>query len=120
MTHATDKGDLHRVVEIELRFHRELCSAADNEYLDNVFRLMGGLVGMALSLDDAAYTNMADIALEHYPLLDRLGKAIETGNEEKAVFAIRSHIRASIGEVMTRLGGDPMDVLGPLVHPESS
>jgi DNA-binding GntR family transcriptional regulator len=120
MTHATDKGDLHRVVEIELRFHRELCSAADNEYLDNVFRLMGGLVGMALSLDDAAYTNMADIALEHYPLLERLGKAIESGNEEKAVFAIRSHIRASIGEVMTRLGGDPTDVLGPLVHPESS
>lgn len=120
MTRATEKGDLHRVVEIELQFHRELCSAADNQYLDIVFRLLSGLVGMALSLDDAAYNNMADIALEHYPLLERIEEAIETNNEEQAVFAVRSHIRASIGEVMTHLGGNPADVLGPLVRPERS
>lgn len=120
MTHAADEGYLAQVVEIELRFHRELCSVADNQYLDAVFRLLSGLVGMALSLDDAAYANMKDIALEHYPLLEKIEEAIETNDEEQAVFAVRSHIRASIGEVMTRLGGDPGDVLGPLVHPERS
>jgi DNA-binding GntR family transcriptional regulator len=118
MTRAAEEGELHRVVEIELQFHRELCSAADNQYLDAVFWLLSGLVGMALSLDDAAYRNMIDIASEHFPLLEALEEAIATGNEEQAVFAIRSHIRASIGEVMTRLGGDPSDVLGPLVVPD--
>ena len=118
MTHAAKEQDLARVVEIELQFHRELCSAAGNQYVDAVFRLLNGLVGMALSLDDAAYRNMMDIASEHFPLLEALEEAIETGKEDQAVFAIRSHIRASIGEVLTSLGGNPSDVLGPLVAPD--
>jgi hypothetical protein len=51
-------------------------------------------------------------------LLAEIEKAKETGDQERAVFAIRSHIRASLGEVMSRLGGDPSDVLYPLVYPE--
>ena len=74
---------------------------------------------MALSLDDATYEDVRDIAAEHYPLLDAIEEAMETGEEERAVFAIRSHIRASLGEVMNRLGGDPSDVLDPLVDPGS-
>ncbi|AHY48253.1 Transcriptional regulators (plasmid) [Rubrobacter radiotolerans] len=120
MAEAAREGDLPRVVEIELEFHRSLCSAADNEHLDNVFRLLSGLVGMALSLDDATYEDVKDIAAEHYPLLEAIEEAAKTGEEERAVFAIRSHIRASLGEVMRRLGGDPSDVLYPLVYPEGT
>lgn len=119
MTEAAENGDLSRVVEIELDFHRELCSVAGNNHLENVFRLLSGLVGIALSLDDAAYQNVADIAAEHYPLLQRIEEAINTGDEKRAVFTVRSHIRNSLGEVMTRLGGDPADVLDPLARPES-
>jgi DNA-binding GntR family transcriptional regulator len=119
MTRAAEVGDLERVVDAELRFHQELCSLAGNQYLESVFRLLSGTVGIALYLDDAAYANMKDIAAEHEPLLKKLSDAIEAGDEEGAVFAVRSHIRASIGEVMTRLGGDPADVLGPLVRPEA-
>ena len=119
MTRAADEGDLPRVVEIELRFHRELCSLADNQYLNNTFRLLSAMVGIALSLDDAAYSNMSDIASEHYPLMEAIEEAIETGKEERGVFAICSHIRASLGAVMARLDGDPADVLGPLVCSEA-
>jgi DNA-binding GntR family transcriptional regulator len=119
MTRAADEGDLPRVVEIELRFHRELCSLADNQYLNNTFRLLSAMVGMALSLDDAAYSNMSDIASEHYPLMEAIEEAIETGKEERGVFAICSHIRAPLGAVMARLDGDPADVLGPLVCSEA-
>lgn len=115
MTEATKEGDLPRVVEIELGFHQELCSEADNPHLNNVFRLLSGMVGMALSIDDAAYDNIADIASEHYPLMETIQEAIETGGEEQAVFAVRSHIRASLGGVMDQLGGDPSEVLYPLV-----
>ncbi|CAN5540472.1 GntR family transcriptional regulator [soil metagenome] len=120
MSDAAKAGDLPRVVEIELDFHRELCSTAGNHQLDNVFRLLSGMVGIALSLDDATYEDVADIASEHYPLLAEIEKAKETGDQERAVFAIRSHIRASLGEVMSRLGGDPSDVLYPLVYPEGT
>lgn len=118
MSEAAKAGDLPQVVETELDFHRELCSMADNPHLDNVFRLLSGLAGIALSLDDAAYDDITDIVSEHYPLLSEIEKAKETGDEERAVFAVRSHIRASLGEVMSRLGGDPSDVLFPLVYPE--
>ncbi len=118
MTEAAAQGDLHRVIEIELEFHRELCSSAGNHQLDNVFRLLSGMVGMALSLDDATYEDISQIAAEHYPLLDALREAIDTGREEHAVFTIRSHIRASLEEVMGRLGGKPSEVLYPLVYPE--
>ncbi len=120
MSEAAKAGDLPRVVEIELDFHRELCSTAGNNHLDNVFRLLSGLVGIALSLDDATYDDMADIASEHYPLLSKIEEAKSSGDEERAVFAIRSHIRASLGEVMSELGGDPADVLYPLVYPEAA
>lgn len=117
MAAAAERGDLHAVVEIELEFHRELCSAAGNHQLDNVFRLLSGMVGMALSLDDATYEDIRQIAAEHRPLLETLREAVRTGAEDRAVFAIRSHIRASLGDVMSRLGGDPSQVLYPLVYP---
>lgn len=120
MSEAAKAGDLPRVVETELDFHRELCSMADNPHLDNVFRLLSGLAGIALSLDDATYEDMMDIVSEHYPLLAKIEEAKEADDEERAVFAVRSHIRASLGEVMNRLGGDPSDVLFPLVYPESA
>lgn len=119
MSEAAERGDLHQVVEIELEFHRRLCSAAGNYQLDNVFRLLSGMAGMALSLDDATYEDIRQIAAEHRPLLDTLRDAASTGREEQAVYAIRSHIRASLGEVMSRLGGDPSEVLYPLVYPDS-
>lgn len=118
MSRLAEAGDLPRVVETEVEFHRTLCAAAGNEHLDNVFRLISGMVGMALSLDDATYANIGQIAAEHHPLLAELQKAQDKGEEERAVLAIRSHIRASLNDVMERLGGDPSDVLYPLVRLE--
>lgn len=118
MVEVAAQGDLPRVVEIELEFHRRLCSMAGNRQLDNVFRLLSGMVGMALSLDDASYDDVAKIASEHHPLLRVIEDAVKTGEEERAVYAIRSHIRASVGGVMSRLGGEPSDILYPLVIPK--
>lgn len=70
MTDAANNGDLPRVVEIELEFHRALCSAANNGQLYNVFRLFSGPVGMALSLDHDTCEDVKDIAAEHHPLLE--------------------------------------------------
>jgi DNA-binding GntR family transcriptional regulator len=115
MIGAARAGDLVGLVDAEVRFHEELCAAAGNQYLDTMFRSVSGLTRMALSLDDAAYADLGEVAAEYVPLLE----AIQAGAEEQAVSAILEHTRASVlkGEVMARLGGDPADVLGPIGEP---
>ncbi|WP_228282021.1 GntR family transcriptional regulator [Rubrobacter marinus] len=114
MERAAREGDLVGVVDAEVRFHEELCAAAGNRYLSSVFHSLSGLVRMALSLDDATYGDLADVASEHLPLLEALG----SGVEDRAVFAVQSHLHGIVGgEGITRLGGDPDAVLPPLVYP---
>ena len=116
MYRAAGEGDFVRLVDEEVRFHEELCAAAGNRYLNEVFRSLSGLVRLALSLDDATnYDDLNDIAAEHVPLLE----AFREGTEEQAVFAIQHHICASLTgsplkKIVMRLGGNPDDVLGPL------
>lgn len=114
MSRAARGGDFVGVVDAEVRFHEELCAAAGNRYLSSVFNSLSGLVRMALSLDDATYDDLADVAAEHVPLLEALG----SGEEARAVFAIQSHLPATIGGGgIARLGGDPEAVLPPIVYP---
>ena len=69
---------------------------------------------MALSLDDATYSDLADVAAEHVPLLEALG----SGEEARAVFAVQSHLPDTLGDGgLARLGGNPEDVLPPIVYP---
>lgn len=114
MEEAAEAGDFGRVVEKELHFHEELCALAGNQFLSSAFRSLSGAVGMALSLHDATYEDLTEVAREHYPLL----KSIRSGTEREAVYAISSHIQATPGGVMSRLGGNPDDILEPLVKPE--
>ena len=114
MGRAAEEGDFVGVVDAEVRFHEELCAAAGNRYLSSVFHSLSGLVRMALSLDDATYDDLADVAAEHVPLLE----ALASGEEARAVFAIQSHLPATIGGGgIIRLGGNPEDVLPPIVYP---
>ena len=114
MGRAAKEGDFVGVVDAEVRFHEELCAVAGNRYLSSVFHSLSGLVRMALSLDDATYEDLADVATEHVPLLEALG----SGEEARAVFAVQSHLCATIGGGgISRLGGNPEDVLPPLVYP---
>jgi DNA-binding GntR family transcriptional regulator len=116
MRRAAEAGDFGRVVATELRFHEELCALADNRFLSSAFRSLSGPVGMALSLHDATYEDLVDVAREHYPLLEK----IRRGTEVEAVYAVCTHIQASPGGVMTRLGGNPADILEPLVKPQGA
>ena len=114
MGRAARGGDFVGVVDAEVRFHEELCAAARNRYLSSVFHSLSGLVRMALSLDDATYADLADVAAEHVPLLEALG----SGEEARAVFAVQSHLQDTLGGGgLVRLGGNPEDVLPPIVYP---
>ncbi|GAA0036625.1 FCD domain-containing protein [Brevibacterium metallidurans] len=99
---AAASGDARQVAVSEFKFHEALCLAADNEPLTNLFRTLEGQILMALTLDDAEYSDLGDVAAEHEPILE----AIEAGDEVGAADIIEEHIFSSIESVITRLGGD--------------
>ena len=99
---AAASGDARQVAVSEFKFHEALCLAADNEPLTNLFRTLEGQILMALTLDDAEYSDLGDVAAEHEPILE----AIEAGDEVGAADISEEHICSSIESVITRLGGD--------------
>lgn len=107
MERAAKKHDVALTVNLELDVHQQICDASGNDYLATVFRSLSGPIRMALSMDDAAYEELEDVATEHLPLLE----AMASGDADRAVEAIQSHIVSTVGPVLERLGGDPDDLL---------
>jgi DNA-binding GntR family transcriptional regulator len=110
MAAAAADGKIGRVVDAELAFHEEICAASGNEYIATVFQTVSAQVRMALSIDNAAYSDLGEVATEH----EILAECIESGDEAKAEYAIRAHIVSTIGDTIRRLGGNPDDLLEPL------
>lgn len=101
MRRAAQRKQVQRLVDLELSFHEELCDASGNDYLASVFSSASAQIRMALSLDDAEYIQLEDVASEHLPLLE----AIRSGDEALAARTIEEHIVASVEPVLARLGG---------------
>jgi DNA-binding GntR family transcriptional regulator len=107
MNRAAERGQLSKVLDLELAVHQELCEASGNAYLAAAFHSVAGPVRMALGVDAVDNQTPAEIAAEHPPLLE----AVRTGDEDHAAATIRDHIVASVGPVLERLGGRAEDLL---------
>jgi DNA-binding GntR family transcriptional regulator len=107
MDRAAERGQLSKVLDLELAVHQELCEASGNSYLAAAFHSVAGPVRMALGVDAIDNQTPAEIAAEHPPLL----AAVRTGDEDHAAATIRDHIVASVGPVLERLGGRAADLL---------
>ena len=92
MSDRAEENDLPGVVEAELAFHEALWRMADNPYIQKIAGLLFDHMRLALTIDNAAYGNLVDVAREHEPLVD----AIETGNPDKASEALTRHIMSSL------------------------
>jgi DNA-binding GntR family transcriptional regulator len=92
MRAASAAGAVAALVDAELRFHQTLCRLAGNPYVGRIAELIDGQVRLALTLDNASYANLADVAEEHVPLLD----AIRRGCPDAATHALSHHILASL------------------------
>lgn len=110
MAAAAADGDVDRVVDAEFAFHEEICAASGNDYIARVFQIVSAQVRMALSIDNASYSDLTDVATEH----EILAECIESGDEAKAEYAIRAHIVSTVGDTVRRLGGNPGDLLEPM------
>jgi DNA-binding GntR family transcriptional regulator len=112
MRRAAESGEVEKLADTDVRFHEELCAAADNEYLDDAFRSLSGPIRMALALDNEVYGELSEIVEEHTALLD----AMRSREEEKAVAAVQSHIL----NAATKRGHRPDELLGPIGSRRSS
>lgn len=88
MRRDAEAGDVSSLADTDVRFHNELCAAADNEYLQATFHTLSGPIRMVLTRDNDAYGRLGDIVEEHSRLVD----ALRSGSEDDAVSMVRSHI----------------------------
>lgn len=95
MKRRARKKDLAGLVEVELEFHRLLCSLGENPYVIKVSKMLDAQVRMALTIDNAHYTNLSDVADEHEPIVN----AIESGDAETAAGLIQTHILSSLNVI---------------------
>jgi DNA-binding GntR family transcriptional regulator len=95
MKRLAKKKDLAGLVNAELEFHRILCGFARNPYVVKVSEMIDAQVRMALTIDNATYDNLADVADEHEPII----AAIEAGDADAAADLIASHILSSLAGV---------------------
>ncbi|MBY2915394.1 GntR family transcriptional regulator [Rhizobium leguminosarum] len=92
MSGFAGSGDLPGLVDAELEFHEVLWRMAKNPYIEKVAGLLFDHLRLALTVDNAGYKNLMDVAQEHEPLV----KAIESGDPDKAAAALTEHIMTSL------------------------
>lgn len=96
------KKDLARLVQTELDFHRSLCELAGNPYVVQVSNIIDGQVRMALTIDNANYPNLKDVADEHEPII----AAIEAGDADSASAHMTAHILSSLKAIEAAKSAD--------------
>ncbi|ODT77301.1 MAG: hypothetical protein ABS76_27935 [Pelagibacterium sp. SCN 64-44] len=92
MRQASQSGDAKTLVENELEFHTMLCRFSGNAYLLRISESLQDQVRLALTLDNANYSEMKNVAEEHIPLV----QAIRSGDIDTAVQELEVHILASL------------------------
>lgn len=95
MRRMAQAGDLRRLVEAEVAFHRILCELSGNPYVVAMNETLAAQMRLALVIDNARYAEMAEAAEEHAPLL----AVIAGGDPERAARMIRAHILSSLDKL---------------------
>jgi DNA-binding GntR family transcriptional regulator len=108
---AASTHDAAQIVEVDLEFHSAIVgmlesSRIDAFYAELIVELRFYL--MVLSVRDREFENPADLLVEHREILT----AIESGDSDAAVAAVRSHIArnaARVAQIVAERAGDPRD-----------
>ncbi|MBI3943053.1 MAG: GntR family transcriptional regulator [Chloroflexi bacterium] len=88
-----------QIVDLDLRFHLEICRFARNKRLLDTWRGMESALRAFLLLKYGLYDDSPEIANSHQPLID----ALRQHNPDKAEAALRSHIFETAQHVLYSL-----------------
>ena len=95
MMQAAEAGDLERVTELDLRFHRAVCELACHRLLLQVWHGLEQKIRLILAMRHRLHREIVDIVEMHRPLL----AAIRAGDGETAARHMVEHI-VSAGEFL--------------------
>lgn len=84
--------DLPGLVETELGFHQALWAKAGNPYIDRAAGLLVDHMRLALAVDNAVHTDLAEVAREYESLL----ATIAEGDLDRTAAALESHIMSAL------------------------
>lgn len=96
---AASEGDVHDLYDADLAFHTTVLELTGNSRLLEVFNRSVTALRALISLDEHAYRSLADVAHEHWPLLE----VIECGDEEAAARYAEQHVEDGGKHVVDRL-----------------
>lgn len=92
MRAAGAEGDLHRVVEADVTFHRTIMQLAGNRYAMQIWDTLSLRIRTHFYRNDAHYANLSLVADEHAPLLD----ALRSRDAERALAAMEQHLHSAL------------------------
>lgn len=98
---AIEKGDMVQADITHLELHRTLWEGAQNQMLMRIWPLVESQIRMAMSLDQAAWSDPARDAELHV----RLVEVIASGDPDRITAEVREHIGASAKTVVTIMEG---------------
>jgi GntR family transcriptional regulator, gluconate operon transcriptional repressor len=104
------RAKLAEVLDADVAFHRGLCELSGSGVLVRAFDTVAARARMALSIDDASYMHLTEVANEHVPIVD----AMTAGDEAAAARAVAEHIFAGASTTLRRLRADDQLLLRPL------
>lgn len=93
---AIRDGDLVRSDLTHLELHRTIWEGSENQMLIRIWPLVEAQIRMAMTIDQAALSNLERDAAMHQRLVD----VIATGDEEAIVAEVRAHIGGSADKVV--------------------
>lgn len=95
MRAAANSQDISAIVDLEMRFHEQLCRASGHSRLLAAWNLMGGQLRAFFAAADPQYEN-AEFIDRHVTLL----AAIASGNVDRAVTTLREHVANGADRVL--------------------
>ena len=91
MVAAANTNDEIALVENDLAFHLEICRLSKNRQTLHAFTNIQAEVQMLITMAERQFASQMAAAIDHWPVVE----ALRTRNPEKAMDAIRDHIRDS-------------------------
>jgi len=88
MRRAAARGDLRRLLEADLAFHRAIWQAAGQRFLAQALQRLEGPLQVLMSVQNRAYVDLAEDVRDQEEVLS----AISSGDPDRAVVAMSRHI----------------------------
>jgi DNA-binding GntR family transcriptional regulator len=107
LSRAGDRGDVPRVIDLDMQVHEGICEASGNEYLASIFRSLAGPIRVVLGVDAATVDDLDEIGAVHLTVLE----ALRSGDADRAVEEVERHIYSSVGPLLERFGRDPDELM---------